>query len=69
MIFTPAGTDGYDDRATHAERFEAFGVSFLVARLEDILRSKVAANRPQDRSDVILIRELLERRRSRVVHD
>jgi hypothetical protein len=33
-----------------------------VARLEDILRSKAAAGRPQDRQDVILLRELIRRR-------
>lgn len=65
VIFTPAGTAGYEDLAANAERFEAFGVSFLVARLEDILRSKIAADRPQDRNDVVVIREMLERRRSR----
>jgi len=36
----------------------------MVARLEDILRSKIAANRPQDRQDAIIIRELLRVRPS-----
>ena len=32
-----------------------------VARLEDILRSKIAADRPKDRQDVLIIREMLAR--------
>jgi hypothetical protein len=33
-----------------------------VARLEDIIRSKIATDRPQDRQDVAVMREILERR-------
>ncbi len=65
IIFESAGTGGYDDLAANAERFEVYGSTLLVARLEDILRSKVAANRPQDRQDAIVIREMLARREPR----
>lgn len=62
VTFRPSGTDGYDDLSRGALCFEAFGVQLQVARLEDILRSKEAADRPQDRQDVILLRELIRRR-------
>lgn len=60
IVFTPAGTEGFDDLAPRADRFEVYGHDLLVARLEDILRSKVAADRPQDRQDAIVIRRMLE---------
>lgn len=62
VAFTPSGTEGYDDLVAGAVRFEVFGVALMVASLEDIIRSKQAADRPQDRQDVIIIREMLERR-------
>ncbi len=61
LIFQPAGTTGFDDLAPSADRFEVYGSELLVARLEDILRSKEAAGRPQDRQDAIIIREMLAR--------
>lgn len=60
IVFSPAGTEGFDDLAPRADRFEVYGHELLVARLEDILRSKVAADRPQDRQDAIVIRRMLE---------
>ncbi len=63
ILFEPAGTHGFDDLVRRAVRFETFGVELLAASLEDILRSKEAAGRPQDREDVIVIREMLRRRR------
>jgi hypothetical protein len=61
ISFMPSGTKGYDDLARQAVRFEVFGVTFDVARLEDILRSKEAADRPKDRQDALIIREMLRR--------
>jgi len=58
IAFVPAGTKGYEDLARDAEQFKAFGVKFLAASLDDIIRSKEAADRPKDRSDVVLLREL-----------
>jgi hypothetical protein len=58
IAFAPSGTTGYDDLATHAERFEAFGVRFLAASLDDIIRSKEAAGRPKDDDDVVLLRAI-----------
>ncbi len=62
IVFTPSGTTGYDDLATTAVPFRIFGVELGVARLEDILRSKEAADRPQDRQDALIIREMLRMR-------
>lgn len=62
VAFTPSGTEGYDDLVAGAVRFEVFGVDLLAACLEDIIRSKEAADRPQDRQDVLILREMLERR-------
>jgi hypothetical protein len=57
VAFTPSGTAGYDDLLAGAVRFEVYGVELLAAGLEDIIRSKEAADRPQDRQDVLLLRE------------
>jgi hypothetical protein len=61
IAFVPAGTEGYADLATGAVRFEVFGVELLAACLRDIIRSKEAADRPQDRQDVLVLREILRR--------
>src|SRR5688572_29720743 len=62
VAFTPSGTSGYDDLIRNAVRFEVFDVSLDAASLEDIIRSKESADRPQDRQDVIILREMLRRR-------
>lgn len=64
IAFTPSGTRGFDDLARSAVRFDVFGVEILVSDLPDIIRSKEAADRPQDRQDVIVLREILRRRTS-----
>lgn len=61
LAFLPSGTGGYEDLVRGAVRFEVYGVELLAASLEDIIRSKEAADRPQDRQDVLLLRELLRR--------
>lgn len=58
IAFMPAGTTGYEDLARDAEKFEAFGVVFLAASLDDIIRSKEAAGRAKDLDDVVLLRAL-----------
>ncbi len=62
LAFAPSGTEGYDDLARNALDYEAFGVSLQAASLEDIVRSKEASDRPQDRQDVLVMREMLRRR-------
>jgi len=58
LAFEPSGTKGYADLAKDADQFEAFGVKFLVASLDDIIRSKESANRPRDREDVAILRAM-----------
>jgi hypothetical protein len=58
IAFEPSGVEGYDDLKKDAERFEAFGVRFLVASLDDIIRSKEAAGRPKDLDDVAIMRAM-----------
>ena len=62
IAFVPSGTTGYDDLVRGAAHYDVNGVLLQVARLEDIIRSKIAADRPQDRQDVAVMQELLERR-------
>ena len=62
LAFEPSGTRGYDDLASTAVRFELYGHHVLIASLEDVIRSKTAANRPQDRQDVQVLKEMLKRR-------
>ena len=61
LAFRPSGTTGYDDLVRDAIKFEVFGAELLVASLVDIIRSKEAADRPQDRQDVIVLKEILRR--------
>ena len=61
LVFRPAGTDGFDELAPRAVRFQVYGTELLAASLADILRSKEAADRPQDRQDAAVIRAMLER--------
>ncbi len=62
LVFTPSGTGGYDDLARSAVTFQVFGLEVQAASLEDILRSKIASNRPQDQQDAIVIKQMLKRR-------
>ncbi len=58
IAFMPSGTKGYEDLASGAEKFEAFGVHFLAASLDDIIRSKEATGRGKDEDDVVILRAL-----------
>lgn len=61
VVFEPAGTGGYDDLARGAVRFDAFGAKLDAASIPDIIRSKRASDRPQDRQDVAILSEMLRR--------
>ena len=63
VSFRPSGTEGYDDLARGAVTYDVFGTELQVARLEDIVRSKEAANRPKDRQDVLILREMIRNQR------
>ena len=62
IAFTPSGTKGDKALADGAERFEAFGVHFLAASLDDIIRSKEAAGRAKDEDDVLILKALRSRK-------
>jgi hypothetical protein len=59
IVFKPTGTRGYEDLKGSALRYEVFGVELHAAALRDIVRSKKAAGRPQDRQDVAVMRAML----------
>jgi len=63
LVFKPSGTEGYDDLIRSALTYKVFGVEVRAASLEDILRSKLASDRPQDQQDAIVIKEMLKRRK------
>jgi hypothetical protein len=63
VAFEPSGTDGYEDLAISAVPFSVFGIEVRAASLKDILRSKQAANRPQDQQDVLVLQEMLRSRK------
>jgi hypothetical protein len=62
IAFKPAGTKGFADLKTSAEKFKAYGVTFFTASLDDIIRSKEAANRPKDREDVAIMKAMRKSR-------
>ena len=62
IAFEPSGTGGYEDLACSAVRFKVFEIEIQAASLADILRCKEAADRPQDRQDAIVLREMLRAR-------
>jgi hypothetical protein len=58
IAFLPAGTSGYEDLIKGAEEFEAFGVRFLAASVDDIIRSKEATGGAKDEEDVVILKAL-----------
>lgn len=61
IAFAPSGTTGYEDLTRNAQEFKAFGLTFLAASLDDIIRSKKAAGRPKDKDDVAMLMALKRR--------
>ena len=61
ITYVPAGTTGYSDLAERSQSIDIGGVVVRVAALEDIIRSKEAANREKDRVVLPALRRLLER--------
>lgn len=62
ISFQPSGTTGYADLVVGALTVEVRGTRFAVASLEDIIRSKRAANRPKDRLVLPTLQAMLDRR-------
>ena len=61
VAFRPSGTDGYEDLARSSVRYEVFGIELQAASLPGIIRSKEAGDRPQNRQDVPILREIVRR--------
>ncbi len=65
LAFTPAGTRGFADLVVRAAPMTIRGVTIQVAALEDVIRSKEAANRPKDHRALPILRQLLDEIRKR----
>lgn len=61
VAFRPSGTEGYEDLIIDAKEFKAFGATLYTSSIKDIIRSKKASDRPQDRQDIIILNEILKR--------
>jgi hypothetical protein len=65
LSFEPAGTGGYAELSPRCVAYDlGEGLIVPVAALEDIIRSKEAANREKDRQALPTLRLLLQKRRS-----
>lgn len=62
ISFVPTGTQGFADLSRGAVPLRLGDVDVLVADLEDIIRSKQAANRDKDKLTLPTLREILARR-------
>jgi hypothetical protein len=58
----PTGTDGFEDLNRSALSIQAYGLSIRIAALEDIIRSKQAADRDKDKLTLPTLREILANR-------
>ncbi len=66
VAFTPAGTAGYSDLARQARPLAITAeLAPAIAALEDVIRSKQAANRPKDVAAMPTLRTLLAELRRR----
>ncbi len=60
ISFQPSGTKGFEDLSRNSVAIRVRGIEINVAALQDIIRSKEAANRPKDQRSLPLLRQLLE---------
>jgi hypothetical protein len=65
LSFQPAGTSGFADLSRGALDVKIGTAKIAVASLEDVIRSKQAANRPKDQRALPVLRQLLEEIRKR----
>ncbi len=63
ITFEPSGTQGYVDLRRNAITIEVDGVAIPTASLEDVIRSKRAADRPKDRAALPVLEEVLRQTR------
>lgn len=60
IVFVPAGTGGYEDLRRSAITVDFGKTSVSMASLADVIRSKQAAGRPKDLSQLPALRQTLE---------
>ena len=65
VVLDPDGTRGFEDLRRGAATTEIYGMTLLVASLEDVIRSKEAADRERDRAVLDDLRRALELKRRR----
>jgi hypothetical protein len=65
VAFVPAGGVDYDALAARVRQVHVRDMVIPVAALEDVIRSKEAANRPKDARALPVLRQLLEELRRR----
>jgi hypothetical protein len=65
ISFAPSGTGGFPDLAPRAVEMKIRGTAVAICALEDIIRSKEAANRPKDQRSLPVLKQLLEEIRKR----
>lgn len=65
VVMKPAGSRGFPDLDERAVSVLLGGVSVRVASLQDVIRSKQAADRPKDRRALPLLRQLEKELRRR----
>lgn len=65
LSFSPSGTGGFADLAGNAAEMTIRGLRVRVASLEDVIRSKEAADRPKDRRALPVLRQVLAELRKR----
>jgi hypothetical protein len=65
LALDPDGTTGYRDLVRRASPLQIGELTVEVAALEDVIRSKEAANRPRDRAVLDDLRRTLELQRER----
>ncbi|HVM14199.1 MAG TPA: hypothetical protein VM287_07705 [Egibacteraceae bacterium] len=56
----PAGIGGYEHIASRAVEYEVSGIRLRVAALQDIIRSKETSDRPKDRAQLDILRDLAD---------
>jgi len=66
LALRPSGTEGFSDLSRRAVAVNVRGLRVAVASLEDVIRSKEAANRPKDQRALPVLRQLQEEIRRRL---
>lgn len=64
ISFEPAGTSGFEELRAKSVEYDLEGLIVPVAALSDIIRSKEAAGRAEDRAALPTLRALLDQART-----